>query len=752
MINAQRSALLALVLVPWMISCGGGGGGTLGLPPDLPAGPVTVTIAQKSVTLETGQSFQFNYSVTNSSNTNVIWKVNDLTGGDATFGTISTEGVYTAPASVPTPNPVTVKAASQADSSKYDTAAVTINPRFAISPETASVKVGSTQQFTATLPVDNWEVNGLTGGNATIGTISSSGLYTAPATVPSPNTVTVRAIKQGDTSKTASATVTITASETGMTVLPSSVTVGAGLTQQFTASQNANWEVIGATGTDPATWGTIDGNGLYTAPLTPPWMGKVTIKASSKTDSTNSATSIVTVVFSNASLNGRYALRYRVYDTDGILYVVGSIAMDGRGAISGGFLDFMRPGGAPATAPLTGTYIVNPDGRASATLTVQISGGSASLPLRLSLLSNVSARVIDADDTGAGWGNLDQQDASAFSSGLSGPYVFYLDGLDSDKHPLAIAGRFNASSGSIGSGLEDINDNGATTQYATFTGTYTNADPSTGRAGVSLNVGGKAVHFFLYMLARSAFVFISGDQDVGYIGAASQSDGSTYSKSTLSGNVVFVSLGYSVNPQGTAGVAGILTADGNGTFTQGLADNNVNGTIGTSLSSGGNYNITSDGRGILTVNLGGTVSTWAAYPITNNYLYYVSLSRDLVSTGQFLPQTSGTYSNSSLRGNLSFSFRETLIAAKRDITGLLISDGAGNLTGTADINKSGDIQTNVGVIGTCAISANGRGELSINWGSSTDRYALYLASGRTMFLVPINSGALPSVGYINRQF
>jgi hypothetical protein len=51
----------------------------------------------------------------------------------------------------------------------------------------------------------------MTGGNATAGTISSSGLYTAPGVVPSPATVTVTAVSQADTTKSASAQVTITA-------------------------------------------------------------------------------------------------------------------------------------------------------------------------------------------------------------------------------------------------------------------------------------------------------------------------------------------------------------------------------------------------------------------------------------------------------------------------------------------------------------------------------------------------------------
>jgi hypothetical protein len=90
-------------------------------------------------------------------------------------------------------------------------AAVTVT----ISPTTASVRINRTRQFSA--QVQNganttviWKVNGVAGGNPTIGTISSTGLYRAPAAVPQPAVVTVSATAAADQSKVASASVTIT--------------------------------------------------------------------------------------------------------------------------------------------------------------------------------------------------------------------------------------------------------------------------------------------------------------------------------------------------------------------------------------------------------------------------------------------------------------------------------------------------------------------------------------------------------------
>jgi hypothetical protein len=84
----------------------------------------------------------------------------------------------------------------------------------AISPTSATVRVRQNRQFTATIQGTTnssaiWKVNGIVGGNGTIGTISQSGVYKAPNSVPSPATVTVSATSAADPTKTASASITI---------------------------------------------------------------------------------------------------------------------------------------------------------------------------------------------------------------------------------------------------------------------------------------------------------------------------------------------------------------------------------------------------------------------------------------------------------------------------------------------------------------------------------------------------------------
>ena len=265
---------------------------------------ITVAVSPKTASVVTGLTQQFSATVTNSSNTSVTWQVNNVTGGNATAGTISGTGLYTAPATVPS-GAVTVTAVSVADNTKSDTAAVTVVTAVSVtmSPKTASVQAGFTKQFTTTVANTSntavtWQVNNVTGGNSTVGTISATGLYTAPTTVPASNPVTVKAISVADNTKSDTATVTVTAG-VSVTVSPKTAAVVTSSTQQFTATvtnasnTSVTWQVNNVTGGNTTT-GTISTTGLYTAPATVP-SGAVTVEAISVVDNTKSDTAAVTV-------------------------------------------------------------------------------------------------------------------------------------------------------------------------------------------------------------------------------------------------------------------------------------------------------------------------------------------------------------------------------------------------------------------------------------------------------------------------
>jgi hypothetical protein len=179
---------------------------------------VSLTPHGPSVLAGTGTQ-AFTASVGDASNTAVTWQVNGIAGGNTTYGTISAAGLYSAPAVIPNPATVMVTALSVADTTRSAWTQLTITSptvSVSVSPATASVVIGATQSFSATVTgtsnnTVNWQVNGVAGGNATFGTISSSGVYTAPTTVPSPANIAITAVSAADPAVTGTAQVTVTA-------------------------------------------------------------------------------------------------------------------------------------------------------------------------------------------------------------------------------------------------------------------------------------------------------------------------------------------------------------------------------------------------------------------------------------------------------------------------------------------------------------------------------------------------------------
>jgi len=180
------------------------------------------------------------------------------------------------------------------------------NVAVTLNTSSATIAPGGTQQFTATVTGTSntavqWEVNGTSGGNAQVGTIDSSGLYTAP-NVTSTLTVTVAAVSVADTSKSASAMVTVSQTATGgvtITISPTAATLTSGARQQFTATVTGStntaveWQVNQVTGGSAQT-GTVSTDGLYTAP-TVTATTTIAVTAISSADTTQSASATVTV-------------------------------------------------------------------------------------------------------------------------------------------------------------------------------------------------------------------------------------------------------------------------------------------------------------------------------------------------------------------------------------------------------------------------------------------------------------------------
>ena len=290
-----------------------------------PTTTVTVTASPATVNVQTGATAVFTATVSGASNTSVTWRVNGIAGGNATVGTISPTGIYTAPATIPANPVVSISATSVSNPSASGLALATIIQRVALSlaPASVQVEVALSQQFTATVTgttntAVTWAVNGVVGGNATFGTISASGVYTAPAAIPATNVVTISATSQADSSVVSFASATIVASVgVNVSVSPAAfsldinqstifVATVSGLFRGLPPSAQAVWHVNNLPGGSPAD-GTIvivpcpgpvppnSSCAQYTAPSAVPLPNVVVITAYSVTDPKSSATASVLI-------------------------------------------------------------------------------------------------------------------------------------------------------------------------------------------------------------------------------------------------------------------------------------------------------------------------------------------------------------------------------------------------------------------------------------------------------------------------
>jgi hypothetical protein len=161
---------------------------------------------------------------------------------------------------------VQIVATPQADPSKAASASVSILPVIGISitPSAVAVPLGAAQGFQAAVTgapnvAVKWDVNGIVGGNSSVGSILNSAsaadstTFTAPQILPAGGSVTVHATTDKNPAVSASATITFTTA-INVALSPASATLAVNQRQTFavqvnnTPNQNVAWQVNGVPG------------------------------------------------------------------------------------------------------------------------------------------------------------------------------------------------------------------------------------------------------------------------------------------------------------------------------------------------------------------------------------------------------------------------------------------------------------------------------------------------------------------------
>jgi hypothetical protein len=662
---------------------------------------------------------------------------------------------------------------------------VTVYPGAATVPADASAQI----QFSAFLPGQpsatfTWSVS----GGAASGSIdANTGLYTPPTTIPSPATVTVTASDTAATNEKGTATITIVAAQ-GVSVSPGAVAVPAGTTATFSASVGGNpvtptWQVNGIAGGN-ASVGTISASGEYTAPMTPPSGGSVTITAVS---GAANGTATATIVFSDYSLNGKYAFSYSGADASSsstgssappVLAVAGSFtANPATGSISA--LEDYNSDGSTTVAmalPVSGSYQVYPDGSGSAVLTnpATINGTETwqfTLGAGNSGGPSQHAILVRFDGTATGSGSIDRQNTAQLNTLIGGNFVFGLSGSDSGGFPVQFAGIFNADGAGnipVNSGEEDINDSGNVTQLSgpdlTLHGSYQldTANPGSGRGYITLiNTSSQYpcnCQFAFYMvdnthlkvveIGRNNFELLSGD-----VYAAPNTARGAYSVASLSGNYAFT-IGGADSFGNPFAQGGILASDGNGTITGGVIDTNDNGSRNLNVSvATASYTVDPNfGRITMPLTYGSASTNFAAYVGSNGILELISLDPAFLDSGVGFLQTNTATPQGSFALNLTGVI--TSSGGEEDVAGQVNIQANSAPTGNLAINNSGNVFTGT-PLGTAsnfsAAASNGRGTASVASYLATFPLIYYTIDGNNVLLFE-SDGSRTMVGTLARQF
>jgi hypothetical protein len=550
-----------------------------------------------------------------------------------------------------------------------------------ISPSSAVVQVSATQQFNATVSnatstAVNWSVNGVSGGNTALGKISDSGLYTAPATVPNPVTVTITAASQQDPSKTGSATVTI-------------ANLGAGVNNAllngryafiFVGSEkSAGVFVAGGTfladGNGNITDGFEDGNfagGIFAEqPFSGAYSigtdrrGTMVIANSSGANCGCSPTQFTlkfnvvsdqltefiefditsagkgtiekqdTAAFSLATLDGPYAFLLDGLDFNNRLSVAGRFTSS-SGALSEGIADINNGPTVTLAQSISGTLTLDANGRGTAILTTPI----GQLHFAYYIVSNEKILLVGSDFFPVLSGTGLRQTSSPFSNAsLSGKYVFGMTASTHDRPQKVIradAGFLQADgAGQLSNGVLDRNSPAGVLNGSSVSGTYSITPDGRGTATLNTEVGAENIVFYMTSDSEALDLQVDASTTVNNVtsGTFLRQDMSSFSVISWQGPFGLFVTGSSSATDPT-NISGILAADGAGALT--TVQDIYDGSLHADVSVNGTYAVQTTGQG--TASFPTTPTNFNVYFASDSYIALIGMDPGQVRFGTALKE------------------------------------------------------------------------------------------------------------------
>lgn len=736
-------ALVAVAVSLGLVACGGGAGATT-------VKSVSITPATASVNINEQVDFTAVVTLNNSTTsttTTVTWEINGSTTNTA-CGTITPSptdqlvGIYTAPPTVPTVTcgsglqlgqvAITAVASQATTSGSSTTGTVTSNTAvvtvgvvlgLAVSPPSASVPAGGSQQFSALLngsPVGaSWTLSSSSGGN--LGSIDSTGLYTAPAYPPPGNSLTITASVPGSNGTPVTATATVT-------VVYSDHTLSGPYAFSYTGNDSSGFFAVAgsfvADGNGKIVSGVEDIQSSLTGVLTAvPIIDTSTYSIGSDGRGTalvNTRRGTNTWRFALSTNQHAQMTRFDANTTGGGTIDQQSLnGLTNSASVISGRYAFAALGvdSAPNYNPLgmAGEFLAN---------------GSGGIP-------NTNA-ILDVNDNGiSNSGTVTKEDTT-----LNGSYEF--DSVNAGTG----RGTLTLQSSTIGTGAN-------ARLFAFYTvGTATNSNVVSQLHLVEIDGAPPT--------PPAGATFTAGDA---YLAATTPS--------LASANYVFTAGGNSST--GAYASGGVFASDGVGTTSNGVLDINNAGTYNNGPSLGSCPFTSDPTTGRIDLKLcpsGSSASEFAAYPTALGTVVMLELDSSAVATGlayqQCGPQSAGCAAASPALSAISAAlgltgqglFHSPPAAAasfQPDLDGQIRVSGTAAGSGNLDINNfsavfpSDPLGATGSSIGTAASNGRGTATLAPTNPSATYNLVYYLIDDHTGLL--LSSGQSPvAIGQVALQF
>lgn len=478
--------------------------------------------------------------------------------------------------------------------------------------------------------------------------------------------------------------------------------------QNDSANAGVTWTITAGGANCQPTCGSLSSAAATSVTYTPPAIvpaapdNAPTLVATSVTDSTKSDSDPFTITSganNNSEVTGQYAFLIGGFDdaTGNQFAYIGSISVDGKGAITGGVEDINLPAGAQTDVPVTGgTYTVGTDNRGTANITT--ASGTSTFAFSAGTINNsgvaTNLHIIEFDDmngtTGRrGSGEAYLQNSAAFSvASISGPFAFQLVGQNTTAGSRTVQiGGFSITSGSV-TGTVDVNDSSAGLSMGNpFTSTVAStSDTSTaGRFTNTVSGGSDQVG---YIVSSGQLLLMTTDSEAGsglLSGQALQQSKSNFALADLSGTVIQYDSGFSSTAgDGYAEVGPMVfspTPTPTGTFNLDFINGSTPGELSGSFSS---YAVSKNGN----VTLTGATPPPDIWLVNTNEGFLMGTTT-AINSGFIEAQETGTFSNSSISGNYFFGLPQYQpVTSGTVISGLAASTGNGTVNFTTDSSSS----------------------------------------------------------------